>query len=88
MNLTQNEICGKFLYMEENKLFQIHPDRVREIWYIDVSFLRFLKKRFFKVVYWDVNAWTGLSWELDKDRQGEMGFVRLSALMDNGWKRL
>ena len=74
--------------MEEKHLFQVHPDRVREVWYLDIPFLKFFKKRFFMVIYWDVNAWTGLSWPLEEDREGEYGFARLSDLMNNGWKRL
>lgn len=69
-------------------MWQINPARKREIWYLDVPFLKLFKRKIYRVVYWDINSYTGLIWNLKEDRIVEPDFTNLYRLLNNGWRCL
>jgi hypothetical protein len=58
--------------------WELHPDRIRETWTN--------RYRSF-VVYWDINADTGIAWDRDQDREGEPTFISRYILAKGGFRR-
>ena len=69
------------------KLWYVSPVRKREVWYLKTKIFGFIPKTIKRVVYWDVNAETGISWLLKYDRKTSPDFISLHGLISKGWIR-